>query len=154
QKMSRTLLDPTVGTVKQVALHYASSEELLDQRQEATVGYPSCEQGHQDGLMQTIEGRSDIALNDPEVLTALIEVAVEQGETIHRSASRAKAIGAVEEIALPNRLEYHLEEHLYDAIFEGRDAKRSCAAIAFRDSDPAHRGGAVAANPQLLLYLL
>src|SRR5438128_11547421 len=117
------------------------------------VRNPLGQQGEQGCLMYTVKCRPDIPFNHPEVLAAFVDVAVKQRDAVHRSASGPKSIGPVEEIALPNRFQQNFEQHLDDAIFQGRDTQLSLLAVPLRNIDPSHCAWVEATVAPLMLYL-
>src|SRR5262249_26771712 len=145
---------PDLRPDKQLSLHHPGFEKAIDDIEKALVSYPLCEEIMQGGLMNTIECRVDVALNYPEVLIPLVDVAIKQRNTIHGTASGAEAVRAVQEVAFPDGFQYHLEQHLDHAVFERGDPQRALCAIALGDIDPSCRGWTEAPIAQLLSNVL
>src|SRR5438105_9989325 len=49
-----------------------------------------------------IESSFDIPFHNPVEFVTVIDVAIEGGDTVHGLASRAEAVGAVQEVAFPD----------------------------------------------------
>src|SRR3712207_5300695 len=100
-----------------------------NQVQDTSAGNSLCQEVLEFGLLDVVKGSFDIPLNDPIVFVPLVDVAVQQRDTIHRSATRAKAVRAVEEVALPDRFQQHLEQVLNNAVFDSEDPQWSQLAV-------------------------
>src|SRR5205085_11882843 len=103
------------------------------QVKDATVRDPLCHEGEQYLMMDMVKRTLDIPFDDPVVFVAVVDVAVQEGNAIHRSASGPKAVGAVEEVTLPDGFQHHLQQHLYHSVLESGDADGTCFAIGLGD---------------------
>jgi hypothetical protein len=95
-----------------------------------------------------------IPLDDPVVLVSLVDLAVEERDTVHRSATRAKAIRAVEEVAFPDWFQQHLEQVLHDAVFEGQDTEWPQLAVRLGDENASYGKWSKAARAQVFADFL
>src|SRR6266566_1687495 len=97
------LWNPKFRSLKEAMLHQSCFEEAFDEFQESLVGNTFCQALQQNIMLDIVKGPFNVSFNDPEVFAAIVDVAIEGGDTIHRLASWPKAIGAVEEVAFPDR---------------------------------------------------
>src|SRR6266536_1546318 len=97
------LWDAKFRSLKKTMLHHSCFEETFDEFEKSLVCNAFCQAIHQDIMLHIIKCTLDIPFNDPEVFTLIVDVAIEGGDTIHCLASWPEAIGAIKEVALPDR---------------------------------------------------
>src|SRR5258708_21755221 len=100
---NRPLWDPKFRSLKEAMLHQSCFEEASDEFEELLVSNAFCQALQQNVMLDIVKGPFNVSFNDPVVFAAIVDVAVEGFDTIHRFASWPKAIGAIEEVAFPAR---------------------------------------------------
>jgi hypothetical protein len=96
------LWDPKFRPLKEAMLHQSCFEEAFDEFQESLISHAFCQAFQQDVMLDIVIGSFNVSFNDPVVFAAVVDVAIEGGDTLHRFASWPEAIGAVEEVAFPD----------------------------------------------------
>src|SRR5437660_1467998 len=147
------LWDPKFRPLKEAMLHQSCFEEAFDEFEESLISNAYCQALQQNVMLDIVKGSLDIPFNDPVVFAAIVDVAIEGCDTIHRFAPWPEAIGAVEEVAFPDRFEHHLDQHLHHSIFDGGDTEWTHFPIGFWDLDPTNGNWAKALLSKLLLNL-
>lgn len=126
-------------------------EPVPDEGEDASVGDPLADHGHELGLGDGVEVFRQVRIDDlglPWKPTV--------GDGLHRlmgRALRAKPRRVVAKVRLEDRLHYELERHLHDPIPDRGDSQRALAAIRLGYPDPTHPVRAVRLAFQLLLQL-
>src|SRR5690349_24521074 len=82
-------------------------------------------------MVNMVEAAFDVAFDDPEVFVLGRDTAATGTDAVHRTATRTKALRAVQKVALPDWFEREFEDHLDHPIFHSRNAKRSAGAVGF-----------------------
>ena len=101
--------------------HDATFQKAPDERQHPFVRHPACDLRYQPLLRDFVEARADISFNHPGILRAPVEQRVQRLNAIHRRAPWSEAVGEVEEICLPDWLQYHFQQGLHDPVLNRGD---------------------------------
>src|SRR5262249_8410839 len=112
-----------------------------DQVQELLVADTAPQQLHQLAVVDRVEVRRDVPLDGPEVSLALLGVAQQVADRVHRTAVGAEPEGEGAKVRLEGRYEAHGDSFLYQPITKSRDAERAHLAVRFGDVHPPYGTG-------------
>jgi len=125
------------GLLEETPFHDTGPKELPDQVEEATIRDPSRKQFHQLAVVDGVEARRDVPLDDPVI--PLLEVRPEVFDRIHRAPVGPEAVGILQEVRLEDGFEDHPNRLLYDPITNGRNAQRPLLSVRFRNVHSPYR---------------
>src|SRR5436190_21872478 len=100
---NRPLWDPKFCPLKEAMLHQSCFEKAFDELQKSLISNAFCQAFQQNVMLDIVKGPFDVTFNDPVVFAAIVDVAIEGGDTVHCLASWPKAIRTIEEVAFPDR---------------------------------------------------
>jgi hypothetical protein len=147
------LRDAKFCPLKEAMLHQSCFAEAFDEFQEALIGNAFCQALQQNVMLDIVIGTFNVPFNDPEMLALIVAVAIQSSATVHRFAPWPEAIGAIEEVAFPDRFKDHLTQHLHHAIFAGGAAKWTHFPLGFWNVDTTNGNWAKALLSKRLLNL-
>ena len=111
--------------------HDPGLQERFDERQHTLVCDPPAHPVQQGWVVDAVETRLDVRLDDP-LIRAAGEV-VDLGDRVLRSASRPKPVGARLKVDLEDRFQHGLQSGLHDTIRNRRDPQPTALAAALGD---------------------
>jgi hypothetical protein len=106
--------------------HDTAFQEAADECQHPFVRYPACHLPKQSLMRDGVKTRADISFNHPGILYLPVKQRVQGLDAVHRAASCAEAIGEVEKVCLPNRLQRHFQQGLHDPIPNSGNTQLPC----------------------------
>ena len=133
-------------------VHDPGLEKRLHQPQHAPVCDPRSHPPGQGGVVERVEARLDIRLDDP--LVGAARQLVDLGDRVLGSAPRSEAIRAGLEVGLEDRLQHQLEGGLHDPVAQRRDPQPTRLAAALGDPPLLDRYRPEAPGAKLLTQLL
>jgi len=115
--------------------HDSRLKPTSNQLQHSPIADSSCNQRHEQFVIQVIEEASDICVND---LPAEDEVILNLLNCLHRAAFWSEPIGAILKIGLEYWLDYDPAGLLNDSVANSRDTQRSLTSIGFGNIHTLH----------------
>src|SRR5271157_1016121 len=97
------LRDSKIAVLKEPVFHQSRFQKAGDEFQETPISNAFCQAVEQDLVMHIVKSSFDVPFHNPVEFVTVVDVAVQGGDTIHGLASRAEAVGAVQEVAFPDR---------------------------------------------------
>ena len=117
----------------------ARGEERVHQRQDTLVPDPIAHPAHEGGVVDLVEARRDVTLQDP--LIGVDGEVVDLGHGVLGPALRAEAVGTRLEVRLEDGLQHQFQGGLHDPVPHGRDAQAAAFAVRFGDHPLPHGKG-------------
>src|SRR6266545_2108792 len=133
-------------------VHDPGLEKRLHQPQHAPISDPRSHPPGQGGVVERVEARLDIRLDDP--LVGAARQLVDLGDRVLGSAPRSEAIRAGLEVGLEDRLQHQLEGGLHHPVAQRRDPEPARLAAALGDPPLLDRYRPEAPGAKLLTQLL
>jgi len=128
------------------------AEVPLDQLQHRTVADPLAKLIHKSLMGNAVEVARQVGIHHPGV--TFLEPPVDLPQGVFASAPRTKAVAAVQEFPLEDRLQHPFEGALNDPVLDRRDAQRAASAVALGNVGPPHPKRAVAPGLQRQFQLV